>query len=166
MTQMEIAKKIASTGNCSGIACAGDHCPLYDKPCGRGSISGIAEWAKEWMKSNGGTMNKSEAISRLDAIEKEQAELRKIIEKGDKIVYDITRLYVAIYKGDPYILAGDGTSRYFRFHTFGDYNMSEQGWSSSNKTGQECIDYHLSAGFDIHVFDDTKEALQFFIDHL
>ena len=39
-------------------------------------------------------MNKSEAIKRLDAIEKEQAELRKIIEKGDKIVYDDSHTYI------------------------------------------------------------------------
>jgi len=116
--------------------------------------------------TNGGNMDKKEAMKRLDAIEEEAQKLREIIEKGDKIVYAKEKLYVAIKNGDPYILAGDGNGDHFRFYTFSIPCPSEQGWSYANKTGQECIDSHVKEGFDIHAFDDTKEAMQFFIDHL
>ena len=105
------------------------------------------------------------AMERLDAIEKEARELRKIID-GETIEYSMRKLYVGIKYGQPYILAGLSTDGYYRFHTFTGLNPSEEAWSFAKKTGQECIDYHLKDGFDIHVFDNTKEALQFFIDNL
>ena len=111
------------------------------------------------------TVDKDKAMERLDAIEKEAKELRKIID-GKKIEYSMKKLYVGIKDGQPYILAGDSSNQYYRFHTFSGCSPTEEGWYFPQKTGQECIDYHLKDGFDIHVFDNTKEALQFFIDHL
>ena len=109
-------------------------------------------------------MDKDKAMERLDAIEKEAKELRKIID-GKKIEYSMKKLYVGIKDGRPYILAGTNDD-YYRFHCFNGPNPSEQGWGFPQKTGQDCLDYHLKCGFDIYVFDDTQKALQFFIANL
>lgn len=110
-------------------------------------------------------MDKDKAMERLDAIEKEAKELRKIID-GKRIEYGMGKLYVGVKDGEPYILTGSNTEKHYRFHTLAGLTPSEQAWSCSQKTGQDCIDYHLADGFDIYVFDDTKKALQFFIDNL
>ena len=110
-------------------------------------------------------MDKDKAMDRLDAIEKEARELRKIIDVKE-IEYSMHKLYVGIKDGQPYILAGDRSNQYYRFHTFAAYAPTEHAWSNTKKTGQECIDYHIKSGFDIHVFDNTRKALQFFIYNL
>jgi hypothetical protein len=110
------------------------------------------------------TMDKDKAMKRLDAIEKEAKELRKIID--GKLEYDSHRLYVGIYEENPYIMTGSACDECFKFFTLGQDLLSEQCYASSKTSGQECLDYHIEAGFDIHVFDDTKKALQFFIDNL
>jgi hypothetical protein len=127
-----------------------------------------------------GNMDKKAAIKRLDALEeyirdqensmrdgKEEAKkLREIIEKGDKIVYDSSKLYIGMYEEEPHLLTGTGDEKHWRFHSFDSCNKSCIGWDFGDGDEQYYIDHALDAGFDIHVFDDTKEALQFFIDHL
>jgi len=165
MTQEDIAERIVLQGNCTGISCNGHHCQFLERSCE--SNSQVYSMAKEWLESHGGTTNKNEAIKRLDAIEKEQAELRKIIEKGDKIVYDISKLYVGILNGCPYIMVGKGGSKeHFNMHSLDNGVPTCMTYTDDSDRGQECIDAHIERGFTIHVFDDTKKALQFFIDHL
>lgn len=107
-------------------------------------------------------MNKDEALRRLDAIEKEQAELRKIIEKGDTLVFRRDKIYVALYDGKPWMMLGEANAG-FCFYQLID---TESSYAMSKKSGQECLLYHTNAGFDIHVFDATTDALAFFLNHL
>lgn len=107
-------------------------------------------------------MNKEEAMKRLDSIENEAKELRKIIE-GNGIEYEGDHtLYVALRNGAPYILIGGrGMDKDF-------YSLRSTEWRSgwSSEAGQDAINEAIDAGSDIHVFTDTREALQFFIDNL
>lgn len=106
-------------------------------------------------------MNEQSIIERLEKLE------RQVYGKADeKLVYDSKKLYVGIKNGEPYIMAGETNAEYFRFHTFGLPFRSTQGWAKAHKTGQECLDYHIKDGFDITVFDDTREALEFFLSKL
>lgn len=52
MTQKEIAEQIASRGNCDGISCYGDSCPLRGGHCNRGNKSAHIAAAREWLKQH------------------------------------------------------------------------------------------------------------------
>jgi hypothetical protein len=119
-------------------------------------------------KGGGLNMDKQEAIKRLDALEGEAKKLREIIERGDKIVYDKSKIYVGIKYKCPYVMTGEGhgNGNLFRFHSFDGIWKAVAGWIDPQPTGQKCLDYHLADGFAIHAFDDTREAFQFFIDNL
>ena len=110
-------------------------------------------------------MDKQEAIKRLDALDAEAKELRKIIERGDAIEYDENLMYVAIFDSHPYILMGESENNYFRWHSMGLDGWgrpTEQGWYSNHKTAQAALDYATSRG-KLHAFGDPREAIEFFI---
>ena len=110
-------------------------------------------------------MNKREAIKRLDALDAEAKELRKIIERGDTMEYDENLMYIAIFDRNPYILMGESADNYFRWHSMGlDGNgtPTEQGWYSNHKTAQAALDYATSNG-KLHAFGDPREAIEFFL---
>jgi hypothetical protein len=113
-------------------------------------------------------MDKQEAIKRLDALDNEARKLRKIIEQADKLVYDEEKIYIGIKDGEPYVMTGRGPSpgSAFCFQSFDEGEKSLIRWDNNKATGQECLDYHLSDGFDIRAFDSTREAFQFFLDNL
>jgi hypothetical protein len=110
------------------------------------------------------TMDKAKAMERLDAIENEAQELRKMIDT--KLVYDHGKLYVGILNGNPFIMVSSSNNDAFRFHNFNGDNMAAHGYAYGKDTGQECLDYHIAAGFKIYTFNTTKEAFQFFLDNL
>jgi len=110
-------------------------------------------------------MDKNAAIKRLDAIEAEAKELRKVIDGG--LVFDRWRIYVAVIGDTPYLLVGDlSADPRYRFNSF---NSTAAGWSCPVKGGQEAIDYVVNGQAfpgTVHEFTDTREALQFFLDNL
>ena len=176
MTKIEAAKKALEQGHCSLIGC--DECPAYcsmdckiknnnnyipAKTWGGLDARGI-KFFKDYIKEHDMTDN-DKALERLAAIEKEAAELRKIIEKPE-MVYDETKLYVGVKDGAPYIMVGYDRSKYFRFHRFGGCSKTELGYDNPLKTGQKCLDYHIKKGLDIRVFDDTEGALEYFLSVL
>jgi hypothetical protein len=107
-------------------------------------------------------MDKTEAIKRLDALDEEAKKLREIIEQGDRLEYDGHKMYVVIIDGRPYLLAGQSSSGYARWHSFDKSWLTEQGWTMSHKTGQEALDYVKE--YDIHVFTNGKEGVKFFYE--
>lgn len=104
-------------------------------------------------------MDKSQAIARLDAIEAEQKELRKIIE--GKATFDRDKIYVAIVRKEPYILSGRPNEGFF-FYTHENSVMV----FDEQKSGQEAINSIEKNGGTVHEFTDTRTALQFFLDNL
>jgi hypothetical protein len=113
-------------------------------------------------------MDKQEAIKRLDALEDEAKKLREIIEQGDKLIYDPNKIYVGVKNGCPYVMTGrtEADGGLFCLQSFDVGKKALVRWHEAVRTGQECLDYHLKDGFDIHAFDDTREAFQFFLDNL
>jgi hypothetical protein len=114
-------------------------------------------------------MDKRDAIKRLDALEGEAKKLREIIEKGDKLVYDSSKIYVGVREGVPYLMVGNGDiidGKDFLFMPFDRGRRALTAWAPGKSTGQECLDYHIHTGFDIHAFKDTREAFQFFLNNL
>jgi len=110
-------------------------------------------------------MNKREVIKRLDALDAEAKELRKIIERGDAMEYDNSLMYVAIFDSHPYILMGYASGEYFRWHSLGldGYgNPTTQGWADNHKTAQAALDYAARNG-KLHAFGDPREAIEFFL---
>lgn len=108
-------------------------------------------------------MNKQKALARLDAIEKEAEELRKIID--GKIEYDGSKIYVATGGGKehcsaPYILCGTG-SEYSFFSLSNTHSRLITTFSIV-----DCFAYCEERDFTIHEFDNRREALQFFLDHI
>lgn len=109
-------------------------------------------------------MDKAKAIARLDAIEAEAKELRKVIE--GKVTFDGDKLYVAILgerplRSIPFILAGRPDGRH-HFHSFQDCQDVWDGGPS----GQDAINSVISRNGTVHEFTDTRTALQFFLDNL
>ena len=107
----------------------------------------------------GDTMDKLQAIKRLDAIEAEAKELRKVIE--GKVVYNTKKIYVGIWLGRPFILQGvaDENNHFFSLE-------SSCCFHDRTTTGQSAIDSMEKDGGTIHEFTDTRTALQFFLDNL
>lgn len=106
----------------------------------------------------GGAMNKDEAMKRLEAIEKETAELKKIIGASDRLVYNGDKIYIAYGVKGPYILLGR-QERYF----FYELMDTEYVFDTAVKTGQEAINIMYKEGFSIEEFTNRKEALEFFL---
>jgi hypothetical protein len=176
MTEIEVAEKIVKNGNCNYITC--DECPAvipgYECKCGgrfgASKTESQLQWFKDFLKGAKGMngIDKAEAKKRLDAIEDEARKLREIIEKGDRIEYSDANIYVGIKDGCPYILSGNSSDArpYFRFHSWAAGPVASLiGYTSPKDSGQECIDHHVKAGFDIHVFTDTRKAFEFFLEH-
>ena len=171
MTKLEAAKKILDQGHCSGVYC--EFCPAREDYCmarlfniegpvkayGGLNNTGI-RFFKNYIKEHD-VADKEKAIARLDAIEKEAAELRKIIEKP-VLAYDSSKVYIGVNNGKPYIMAGYEGAGYFRFHAYERYS-TEQGYDNPQKTGQECLDYHKKEGFDIREFSNAENALEYFL---
>jgi hypothetical protein len=120
-------------------------------------------------------MDRQEAIKKLYAVElgmklleSEAKKLRKIIEQGDKLIYDKSKIYIGVKYGCPYIMTGggEGDGEDFCFHSFDGTRRSMTRWGCPQSTGQKCLDYHIADGFEIHVFDDIRKAFQFFLDEL
>jgi hypothetical protein len=109
-------------------------------------------------------MDKEEAIKRLDALEGEAAKLREIIERGDGLVYDDNKIYVAIIEKQPYLLCGKDIDDYFGWHNFSEKNATERTLGSSCDTGQGALDDIEVDSTDIHVFDNPKDGIKFFYD--
>ncbi|MBE3143074.1 MAG: hypothetical protein IMZ61_04020 [Planctomycetes bacterium] len=112
-------------------------------------------------------LDKQAAMERLDAIEDEAKKLREIIEKGDNLVHDESKLYVGVYNNEPYIMTGtDEKNGCYQFHRFARRNKANTVYSYANSTAQKCLNYHINAGFEITAFDDTREAFKFFLKNL
>jgi hypothetical protein len=177
MTEIEVAEKIVEQGNCRGISCTGDNCPSNSKTrclCGDSFRSSKTEsqlqWFKDFLKGAKGMngIDKAEAKKRLDVIEEEARKLREIIEKGDRIEYDDSNVYIAQHSdGDVYILAGRGYQKCFAFYKFSTKSghASELVLASVCDTGQEAIDMAARQNITVHVFTDTRKAFEFFLEH-
>ena len=108
-------------------------------------------------------MDKKEAVKRLDALESEARELRKIIEAPEepkRLVYDWRKVYVAVSPASemPYLLAGKSEDQYLRWHLF---RNTEQGWAPASKTGQEALD-SVQGQFEVREFDDPRAGIDYF----
>jgi len=110
-------------------------------------------------------MDKLDAIKRIDAIENDVMELREIIKKKDKIKFERNKLYIGLKDGTPFILVGNAQQDHHRFQSFDEGNFTYQGWDNGMDSADECIEYHIERGFDIHVFDDVKKGFEFFLEH-
>ena len=107
-------------------------------------------------------MDKQEAIKRLDALDAEAKKLREIIERGDKLTYIPTKLYVGVNQAGPALLAGEGD--YFRFQHFSGYEPTICGMSHNARTAQRAIDTEIFYGNEVHAFSDRFEGMKFFYD--
>ena len=115
-------------------------------------------------------MDKTEALSRLDALDHEAAELRKIIEKAEKnprLTYNDYCLYVAMCGDNPSILAGydsfdqrGSIVNYFRWHEFQGY-ATAQGWAAPHRTGQEALD-SVQDEYEVRAFRNAREGMDYF----
>jgi hypothetical protein len=172
MTENEVAEKIVTDENCCRVDCR--ECPAridtFNCRCGEfggGKTESQLQWFKDFLKGAKGMngIDKAEAKKRLDAIEEEARTLREIIEKGDGLIYDGHNVYIARISGSVCILVGNKRDDYYRWHTFSttdfDYG-TEHAWTNNHKTGQAALDY--AKDYDIHVFSDGKEGIQFFYD--
>lgn len=105
-------------------------------------------------------MDKDAALERLDAIEKEASELRKIIEKRG-LVYNNTKNYVAITEyGSSILTYHDGEKA--RFHNFIDCEFIRL----ERDTPQEAIDAIFDYGYIVYEFSDKRQAIRFLLDNL
>ena len=108
----------------------------------------------------GGNMDKKKAMERLDAIENEAKELRKILEKPDRIEYDSDVIYVAQENHSVYFLAGCNDT--YAFYTL---SASELRFNPAASSGQDAIDEMISDGFVIHTFTNRNDALKFMMEN-
>jgi len=170
VTERETMEYIARRGNCFGVKCR--NCTLdKDGACHKGSTAEIE--ARKWLVSHKEEpMDKKEAIKRLDALDAEakrsyveRAELRKIIEKPEKLEYDESKLYVAMFRGEPHILAGQDSQKYFRWHSFDGELPSSRAWSANHNTADDAIKYANEHAEKITAFSDPREGLEYFMAH-
>ena len=105
-------------------------------------------------------MDKQKALKRLDVIEKEAEELRKILD--GETVFDSTKNYVFACQldGEPYIMASNLDIGHYRFQSFKNLGT---GWDDPAKTGQGCLDHHAKFG-TIYEFDGCIPAVEFFLE--
>jgi hypothetical protein len=105
--------------------------------------------------------SKEEALARIEAIEKETEELRKIIERPEKLVYNPCKFYVGIKDGLYYMLIGFSVC-----NNYGFYSCKHGHWQlysrDGSKSGQACLDCHLNVFDDIKVFDNWDEGMHYF----
>lgn len=110
-------------------------------------------------------MDKTSATARLDAIEREAKELRKIIESPEKLVYDQRKLYVGIDQtGCVGLLTARPNGRDWRFHSFEPYHAAMVGWGDSDSSAEACIDGFIKNGGTVKEFKPL-EGLKYFISH-
>lgn len=117
----------------------------------------------------GGNMNKTEAMKRLDAIEAEAKALRELIDKPDKIVYNCNKRYCLKFIG------GDGTvykdmlicvdGVYYLWHSI--TSEAEMFNGVKYSSAQEAINAVVNKdSVTIHVFDESRQALEFLMEGL
>ena len=106
-------------------------------------------------------MDKDEAMKRLEAVEKETAELKKIIESPDGLVYDKYMIYVATDGTWVDILVGNDDIGFMwvnakSFTQFYTHDFA--------KTGQAALD--SMEDWNIHVFSDYKATFDFILSEV
>ena len=114
----------------------------------------------------GGNTDKKDAMKRLDAIENEAKELRKILEKPDRIEYDFKKIYVLEYRGTlpvyKHILLG--TRGYFSWYSI---NNVEQTFNGTRyECQQDALDCVLGReDCTVHTFTNRNDALKFMMEN-
>jgi len=119
----------------------------------------------------GVTMNKKEeAMDRLDAIEAEAKELRKILEKPDRLIFDISKIYVtnrSLANGSiligPFIIKKEYESD--KYQTLG-FKSSFDCWTTPKSSAQEAIDYLIKCGFEVKEFTNQKDAFAYMLSQV
>lgn len=114
----------------------------------------------------GGTMNKDAAMKRLEDIEnlqkdfvRETAELKKIIESPDRVIYNKDRVYIAWGNTGAYILFEVQGRAYFM-----NLNGTVGGWNSlGSDGGQAALDNMYERQMSVKGFPNRQEALLFFL---
>ena len=123
---------------------------------------------------NGGTIvNKSEALSRLDALEAEAKKLREILSKPEEPVeYYSTRAYVATRARAPknsapncYMLLGGSTSGEDSFAFYSLENSTAR-WDSPTKSAQDAIINIIKDGFQVREYDSKRAALSAMLERM
>lgn len=109
-------------------------------------------------------MDKTDAMKRLDAIEREAEELRKIIEKPEGFIFDDHKLYVAIIDEEPYLLTQNVDTEECEWHSFDGSHPIGTTWAGEHVSGQAALDYVETSG-EIHEFSSAREGLEFFMKH-
>lgn len=115
--------------------------------------------------------NKSEALSRLDALEAEAKKLREILSKPEEPVeYCVTLAYVATRARSPknsapncYMLLGGSTSGDDSFAFYSLENSTAR-WDSPTKSAQAAINKIIEDGFQVKGYSSKKDALQAMLD--
>jgi len=178
MTEVETAKKILEQGHCGEVSCMVDNCPAFRGNGFRGrclcfvprenempptsSQGGLDSKGRKFfedflkLKEDKG-MDKEEAIKRLDALDHEAAELRKIIE-GDELVYDKAKMYIWVTPSDVYVLHRVASK--YAWISFEAGCSSEYEANGDFDSGQRAVDGRREAK-GIYVFSDPKEGLKF-----
>lgn len=116
--------------------------------------------------TNARTQSVATGIAELEerVKELEEAFAKQKIVSIKKVKYDSDKMYVGIQYGKPYLMIGCANNR-FGFYTLEGTNNSDS-YAVARMDGQECINYHIKAGFAIYEFESTTEALSFFMDYL
>ena len=111
-------------------------------------------------------MDKKKAMERLDAIENEAKELRKILEKPDRIEYDDTKIYVLKYVGGSNVYTHILVGKKSNFTWFTLRSTRQTFNDAYYLTEQDALDCVL--GMDdckIFTFTNRNDALKFMVEN-
>ena len=180
MTQIEVVEKIIRQWSCEGVMCVNDNCPANGGCMGRtGGVFSEGKfklpykaiaWFKNWLKANKwGDMTTQERIEELKATIKEASskidELEKQVKNEKKIVFDDDKIYVAYgseeWQRHRQLLLTPSWHKDHEEYSWAPLNCSHA--CSESLSGQKAIDAAIKAGHSIAVFTDTVEDLEFFI---
>ena len=159
MDSESIAKAIVSAGgSCTGISC--QDCPFSHDDCS--SMLVKLQNAQEFLidlKSG-----RNPILWRIAILEKEIAALREEVKREAAISFDESKLYVALVKGNPYILVGSSKDHYWRWHKFGNALPTATAWSANHGTPEAALKYMdaVCSGC-VQAFSDPAEGLRFFM---
>ena len=114
----------------------------------------------------GGNMDKKKAMERLDAIENEAKELRKILERPDRIEYDETKIYVMKYKPSSttytHILVGKKGN--FTWFSLDSIKQTFNGvWYAFEQEALDCVIGRDDC--EIFTFTNRNDALKFMMEN-